>query len=412
MSTESSVFLSIFLATCRPHNIPHFLDNLAATAHDPKSFEILIKLDEGADDLINLIENYKKTSLLIIKYLATAKLDGYYSFHVGYDALLEIADKNTYFCWLLTDEIRLQTPGWDQALAKYIKFYPDDIFRLKLSIFQLKNYLDLYDCLPCPDNYAVTTRKWLQITGGWGNFWGPDSWHQCIDFYLSLCKNSLHELGIWRSIPVFGITVAGQEAGLGKQTRKQRERCTIRISQGWREHSTHRAQENYFRLAQHLNAHIYAHACNLNHFTIRDNPRSKLLSLVDDNHHYHGIWSYRLPKFKIQLISGYKILTLRRLLRYLYIQSRRYANLILISPSQWFKKLRLNYEIRHRLDAHSKTHYFLRRIEHYLLLPNLYVRLFERRARNAFKNYRLQKKIAHARASQIAAQSDTMDKTS
>src|SRR5436190_17555344 len=197
------MFLSIFAATCRPKNIGPFLDNLTATCSDPSSFEVLFKLDEGADDLIEIIETYKKTSVLNIRYLATPKLGGYYTLEVGYNELLKIVHPDTYFCWLLTDEIRFETKGWDDTLKKYIKFYPDDIFRVKLSIFQLKNYIDFFECLPCPDNYAVTTRKWLEISGGWGNFWGPDSWHQCVDYYLALAKNEFNPFGIWRSIPIY-----------------------------------------------------------------------------------------------------------------------------------------------------------------------------------------------------------------
>ena len=59
------MFLSIFAATCRPHNIIGFLDNLAQTADDLSSFEVLLKLDEGANELITLIENYKKEIISI-----------------------------------------------------------------------------------------------------------------------------------------------------------------------------------------------------------------------------------------------------------------------------------------------------------------------------------------------------------
>ncbi|MCC2666219.1 MAG: hypothetical protein K0S63_135, partial [Gammaproteobacteria bacterium] len=79
------MFLSIFAATCRPYNIIGFLDNLAQTADDPGSFEVLLKLDEGATDLITLIEDYKKTAQFSIKYLETPILDGYYSLDVGYN---------------------------------------------------------------------------------------------------------------------------------------------------------------------------------------------------------------------------------------------------------------------------------------------------------------------------------------
>src|SRR3990167_3670088 len=393
------MFLSIFLATCRPNNIISFLNNLVETANDPSSFEVLIKLDEGGDQtLVQLLDDYKKSTPLHITYLITPKRDGYYSLHIGYNELLKVAQPDTYFCWLLTDEIRLKTHGWDTILKQYISFYLDDIFRLKLSIFQLKNYLDLYECLPCPDNYAVTTRKWLELTGGWGEFWGPDSWHQCVDFYLALCKNKFHEFGIWRSIPVFGIEVAGQEAGQGSQSRKSRDLRVIRIRKGWKQHSTHSAQENFYRLAQHLNAHIYAHECKIAHYIIRDNPKTKMLSLIDqDEKTYQEIWSYHLPKFRIQLVTGYKIWRFRRFLGYFYVKLRRGTNLTLLAPSRFFRICRIHYESFFNIEEHSNSHRLLRKCERKLLLPNLYVRLIERRARKALARYRLNKKMYKTR---------------
>ena len=395
------MFLSIVIATCRKKNIVEFLDNLADTCNDPTSFEVLIKIDDGDSGLAHLLDDYKQTARFNIRYIATPKLDGYYSLGIAYNDLLKIADPHTYFAWLLTDEIRLETLAWDSILKKYIKFYPDDIFRLKLSVFQLKNYLDFYECLPCPDNYAVTTRKWLELTGGWGNFWGPDAWHQCIDFYLSLCKNKFHEFGIWRSIPIFEINVGGQEAGKGA-SRKQKEERTIRIWKGWKQHSTHKAQENFYRLAQHLNAHIYAQACHMPRYIIRDNQKTKLLSLVDqDSHTYHGIWSYHLPRFKIQLLVGYKITRSRRFLAYWYVKLRQSMNIILLAPSRLFKLFRIAYESFFHIDENSDTHRFLRKCERKLLLPNLYVRLIEQRARKALSLYQLNKKLQRTRQGDI-----------
>ncbi len=306
------MFLSIFAATCRPYNIIGFLDNLAQTADDPGSFEVLLKLDKGAIDLITLIENYKKTAQFSIKYLETPILEGYYSLDTGYNELLKIADENTYFCWLLTDEIRFKKKGWDTILKKYIGFYPDNIFRIKLSIFQLKNYNDFFECLPAPDNYAVTTRQWLEITGGWGHFWGPDSWHQCIDYFLGLCKNKDNPYGTWRSFPIFDITVEGQEAGQGiTDPSKERER-SARIYAGWNKYSTHEAQENFYRLALRLNLHIIAVANKLDRYILEENLHKKTVSLFDLEKNSYATSSYKLPSLKIKFLIGVKKLTLTR----------------------------------------------------------------------------------------------------
>lgn len=301
------MFLSIFAATCRVQNIKPFLDNLAETAEDPSSFEVLLKIDEGANDLIQIIEECQRTLPFTIKYLATPKLEGYYSLEVGYNELLKISDPRTYFCWLLTDEIRFETKNWDSALKKYIGFYPDDIFRIKLSIFQQKNYIDFFECLPMPDNYAVTTRKWLEITGGWGNFWGPDSWHQCVDYYLGLCKNPVDPFGIWRSFPIFDIKVGGQEAGQGIEDPKKIAERAFRIGNGWRKHSTHKAQENFHRLALRLCAHMYAQSQGHEKYLLKENASTKTVALHDANSEKQiACWNYTVPKFKLKIFVGAK----------------------------------------------------------------------------------------------------------
>lgn len=310
------MFLSIFAATCRPNNIVKFLDNLANTCDDPTSFEVLLKIDEGDNNLINIIETYKQTSSFCIKYLASAKLDGYYSLDVGYNELLKITHPDTYFCWLLTDEIRFETKGWDSILKRYIGFYKDDIFRLKLSVFSLKNYYDFFECLPCPDNYAVTTRKWLEITGGWGHFWGPDSWHQCIDYYLGLCKNDSNPYGIWRSVPIFDITVGGQEAGQGIAEPNVLWEREKRIYAGWQKHSSHHAQKNYYRLAQRLNCHIIAREKSLDQYIIKENHSDSSIKLYDI--HCKKLFTslhYNIPRFYLDVRIGRKNIGLRSIIR-------------------------------------------------------------------------------------------------
>lgn len=305
------MFLSIFLATCRTQNIVEFLDNLQQTAADPASFEVLIKIDEDALDLIDILENYQRKNSLHIKYIASAKLNGYYSLNVGYNELLKISNPETYFCWLLTDEIRMSTPHWDTLLKKYIKFYDDDIFRLKLSVFQLKNYYDFFECLPCPDNYAITTRRWLEITGGWGEFWGPDSWHQCIDYYLGLCKNEFYPYGIWRSIPIFEIEVSGQEAGEGIKDEKQLIERTLKIWSGWTKFSNHAAQENFYRLAQRLSGHIFLNKKKISQYYLVENIYLKKILFYTNENVLCLTNSYYLRKNSIRFMIANKKISLK-----------------------------------------------------------------------------------------------------
>lgn len=298
------MFLSIFLATKRPENLRDFLNNLAETMDDPQSFEVLIKIDEEDADCV------EKTKLLPTLYPfrvvihASPRLDGYYSLHVGYNELLKFMSPSSYFCWLLTDEIRFKSLYWDKILRQYVHHYSDDIFRLKLSIFQLKNYYDFFECLTAPDNYAVTTRRWLEVTGGWGNFWGPDSWHQAVDYYLGLCKDrDFFPHGVFRSLPLSGITIVGQEAGQGMSKEANRRRDK-RIIKGWVENSTKQAQENFYRLAQLLKIAIIAHQHDIPDYSVQENKIEKNLALHTNTISYQA--NYAISGFPIKLYIGRK----------------------------------------------------------------------------------------------------------
>jgi hypothetical protein len=165
-------FISIFVATINPDRISKLIENLEQTADDWTNFEVLIKLDDGDTVTGAALDALKTKSRVNFRYMFGPKLDGYYSLQVGYNALRTLMSPDSYFCWLFNDEIRILTQGWDTKLKKYIKLYDDDVFRLKTSALKMHSHYDMSECLPCPDNYAVTTRKWLELTEGWGDFWG------------------------------------------------------------------------------------------------------------------------------------------------------------------------------------------------------------------------------------------------
>lgn len=355
----SNIFLSIFVATCRPDNVVKFLDNLAETADDLSSFEVLLKVDDDDQKSIETLQAYQKHAKFSVKYLGTEKLEGYYSLDVGYNELLKIADPSSYFCWLLTDEIRLETKGWDTILKKYISFYKDDIFRIKLSVFQLKNYYDFFESLPMPDNYAVTTRKWLEITGGWGHFWGPDSWHQCVDYYLGKNKNQFNPHGIWRSFPIYDIKVGGQEAGQGYNEASLRKRAKM-IWLGWCKFSTHAAQENFSRLAARLNAHIYAIENGLQGYLLKDDTLDKTISIYHaDGKKKYETWAYKIPKAHLKLYIGEKQIYLRNLLPQINVLIMT----LVYYRNNFFKKMKTKYKKAYIAYRYTKLFYkkYLRR---------------------------------------------------
>lgn len=305
------MFLSIFLASCRPDNLAGFLNNLAQTANDPSSFEVLVKIDDDNSTLEPILKDYQNKVPFSLKYIIAPKLDGYYSLQHGYNQLLTIANPDTYFCWLLTDEIRFESKGWDSILQPYIGYFPDNVFRLKVSENNLRNYYDFYDCLPLPDNYAVTTRKWLELTGGWGDFWGPDSWHQCIDYFLGLPKNGATDMPpVYRSLPLVGIKIGGQAAGQGIDDFEKVLHRELKIWSAFKKLGSHAGQENFYRLANRLKLHIYAKSQGVEHYILVEDTKAKTIALqainVNKSLTFVAQVCYKLPRLRLQLFVAYR----------------------------------------------------------------------------------------------------------
>jgi|GEM_PF-3589182 len=266
-----TVFISVVVASIRPENIVDLLENLDATVGQPDDIEVLIKLKEGDADTLASVEEWKASSRFAVKYIASPERDGYYSLNEGYDELFSVADPDSYFFWLLNDEVRIKTENWDSVLKDFVGFFPDDAFRLKLSVFKLKNYYDVYECFPCPDNYALTTRAWLDITGGWGEFWGGDAWHQAVEYYLGAVRGGYGDAGCHRGVPVYGVELENEEAGQGIEGDARRER-DWRVARGWQKCYSKRSREKLNGLAHRLYGHILAAEQGISDYELEDDP--------------------------------------------------------------------------------------------------------------------------------------------
>jgi len=304
---QQQPFLAIILATNRPQHVAAFLENLRETAEDPGSFEVLIRVDEGDDATYEAIRAQQKLSGFRVQMLVERN-DKPFLHNVikSYDRLtFEMSSPSVYFFWNLTDEIRLQTKGWDRILKGYMKLYGDDVFRIEPSKCNLRNYYTLEECVHSPDNYPVTTRRWLSLVGGWGDCWGTDSWQQCIDWYLGQCRIPVAPRGLFRSVPVFLIVMDGQEDGQ-VVSEGQDMRYRYRLQQGiMRVFASRTARENFNRLAQRLHAHTVAKQRGLNEYILRENRHTKQITLLAPNDTIIGVfgWSLRLASVHQWLVS-------------------------------------------------------------------------------------------------------------
>lgn len=277
---------SIILASNRPENFSAFLDNLEQTCDSPKSFEVLVKVDSEDQRMVDGVEAEIARRPFDIRCMVAPKGGGYYALHHAYQRLfMKFSDPGTYFASVFTDEIRFKTEGWDAKLANYVGLFKDDVFRLRISDFKVKNYYRMYESLPMPENYSITTRKWYELTGGlWeimpgqkDAFWGVDSWHQCIEYYLGQCLDPTMVKGIYRGWPIDDIKIGGVEAGAGWEGAAAFDRAR-RVSKAWLATDSYKAHLNFYRLAQRLAAHVWAiHFGYLGYVLIDDRKKKTYL---------------------------------------------------------------------------------------------------------------------------------------
>lgn len=289
----------------RPENVYEFVKNFSEHAKNKNSFELLLGVDQGDEKTIIAANKAMHDFGVSVKAVEFINPDGYFSLNLGYNTLISLADPSSYFDWLLNDEIRISTHNWDEILEKYKNFFPDNIFRLRLSNFYLKNYYDVFECMPSPDNYSIQTRKWMKIVKDWGECWAPDPWIECIDYFLRMDDNFIDNSGVWRSVPIYDLKLEGQEANQN-QSEQISEAKIKRIFPGWEHYTSQKYQEIYKKYASLIKAEILK--TQYPNSYIEDIKDTKTIYLYNNSLKEKILmqWNYKVPKYMIYLCDGYK----------------------------------------------------------------------------------------------------------
>lgn len=321
--------ISFIIPSRRLNNVQGFFDNLEQTAADPTCFEVLLKFDDDQEGVLEFIENEVKKRPFTIKYIITPRFEGTFSLWIGIEHLFYKTDPDSYFIQILSDEPRFQTHHWDLVLRKYIGFFPDDVFRLRLSVMKYANYSSHYECTFRPDSFPIYTRRWLELTEGTGDCWGSDAYHQCVAYHLSLGPGSYfnfyREGGLWREIVVSDIELSGLEFGVGVKIEEQLERH-IRNLKEWDRLTSHLMQEHFSYLARRIYCYIWAHEHGVKDFEFIDHYNRKVLAIKTPDGRKLIEVSYRVQRFLV-----YTQNLVRRMLTF----PRHTINLILLKFRVW-----------------------------------------------------------------------------
>lgn len=296
-------FISIQLNSNRPEQLARFLNSIEATADAPQDIEVLLHIDEGdtAMEVAVAQETHKRT--LTLRTLQTNLVTSYATLWMPLNPLLKMTHPDAYFVINVSDEMLFETKGWDSIIRRYVGFYPDNIFRLRGSKYRFRNYTDFWECGFAPDSLAFYTHRWLELSGDWNPCLGPDSFQQCVAFYLFTADPFLHEQ-YYRDIPLTELQFSGEGAGVDLKGEAKWKRTCINM-RAWFTLMSHRMQQEAKRRAMRIKSHIIAdkYAAEQNVEVIEDID-AKCFSLRNkETNAVLGTVSYRLSWLRITLTN-------------------------------------------------------------------------------------------------------------
>lgn len=274
------MLVSFQLASKHPENLIALFNNLEQTAADPTCFEVLVKADIEDKATQDVLESEAKKRKFKLVAMITPRRRGYEDLWQALNELFHLTDPSAYFVCNINDEVRITQHGWDERLSRYKGLFPDNIFRLRTSKLKFRNYYDFWECGFAPENYAFFTKRWLDICGDWNPCFGPDSSQQYIAYYLGYStKHAIKQYN--RDVPILDISWRNEGVGRNLTIDEVRRRTAVNFRL-WGRQVSHPMQEEMFRRARLLQAHIMqtemASHCAIE---IVDEPRNRTIVLKD-----------------------------------------------------------------------------------------------------------------------------------
>ena len=247
--------LSIHLQSNNPKNFEEFIISMEENIQEHDLIEIIVKIDDDDITMNKLLEKLVLKSKINIKYISTPLLGSFADLWRSMNDMLLVCEKDTYFLWNMNDEMRIPIKGWDQKLKKYVGMFPDNLFRLRTSIFRNRNYTDEWECCFAPETSAITTKKWIEICGDWNPTLGPDTFNQLVAYYFSYHDRFNKDKEI-RDIVINDFNFIGEGASLGL-TKKQRMKRISETIKPWFKLISYKTLLEASRRSQKIKANIY-----------------------------------------------------------------------------------------------------------------------------------------------------------
>lgn len=300
------VLLSIHMTSNRPVEIVQFFDRLEAATTDPRSVEVVMKIDDTDSRMNEILSDEQKRRPFRITYISTPLAGGFFGLWKCYDELLKVADPEARFVVGLNDEMYFAEKGWDTRLAKYVDLHPDGIYRLRVSMHRERTTFDYWEASCAGELTPFMTRKWLDLSGGWCPCNGPDSFQNAVAFYFGWLYRHDTFNRPYREHVVHDIEFGAQGANLGLDDKGALMRRMRGAITAWFKLVSYPMQQEAARRAQILHAHIWAQKHQIAGYAVTDDRRDKAMVVVDDSS--REVWraSYAISGTRIALTNFFR----------------------------------------------------------------------------------------------------------
>ncbi len=302
--TRADRLVSIHLTSNRPDNLVALFDNIEQTAREPGRIEVCVKIDDDDAAMNALLPREAAQRPFTVKYISTPLPGGFFILWQAINDLIAVSDPHAYFLVNFNDEMSFETSGWDDALAGYVGFFPDHLFRLRTSRFRHRVYHDVWECGYAPETSAFTTRRWIEIQGDWNPCTGPDSFQQMVAFYLARA-NWPGQYQFNRDIPIDDIPIGGEGAFVGLEG----DDLAARIEgakKAWFELMSPEIQTEAFRRARLLQANMRIADPATPDASLRTDTERQSVVILDTAGKDIVQLSYRVPRTRIALTNHWR----------------------------------------------------------------------------------------------------------
>jgi hypothetical protein len=298
--SQKELLLSLLIPSRRIKQLEGLIDSLKENTRDTSRIELIVKCD---DDQLPEYQEYltrkREETGLNIRWISTPRLFGVFTMWINIQLLWRAVSPGSYFVLALTDEGRFPVKNWDDEIAQYKGYYPDNIFRLRLSIARDVNYYNINQAITMPDCFPVFTRRWLELTEGFGDCWGADAIHESIAYHMGRGTGSFY--AFYSRNPRFRDLVINKRLlggidDFAKDLKADEKKARNLLTYAeWKRVVGQAAQTRYCMHARRMLLEIYAHENGLKDYKIVHKPRSKRLVLLDHVDEPRLRVSYKLP---------------------------------------------------------------------------------------------------------------------